>query len=208
MALAMRETLISVAIEKFGQKGFDGVGTREIAAAAGTNMSSIQYHFGGKEGLFEAAAAHIFSRVNEMIGQEAGALPLADASREEQLEAVVSFLVNAARMMLGQESASFGPFISRVQMQPTEHGMMVMRRSMQSFMEGYLAQIRLLKPELEEQEVRATAFLLFGLTTSLTHSRAALRILLERDELGEADGELMLQRIAAIVRAALSGGEA
>lgn len=34
----MREELICIAITKFGARGFDAVGTREIAEAAGTTM--------------------------------------------------------------------------------------------------------------------------------------------------------------------------
>jgi len=43
----------------------DGGKFVEIAAAAGTAMSSITYHYGGKEGLYLAAADHISSRMAE-----------------------------------------------------------------------------------------------------------------------------------------------
>ena len=55
----MRERLIQVAIQRFGELGFDGASTRDIAAAADTTMSNITYHFGGKEGLYHAAAEAI-----------------------------------------------------------------------------------------------------------------------------------------------------
>ena len=35
----------------FGEKGFAATSIREIAALAGSNIASISYHFGGKEGL-------------------------------------------------------------------------------------------------------------------------------------------------------------
>ncbi len=38
----------------FAEQGFDAVSTREIARAAGVNLSAITYHFGGKERLYEA----------------------------------------------------------------------------------------------------------------------------------------------------------
>ena len=55
----IRERLLSVAIERFGESGFEGASTRDIAQAADTAMSSITYHFGGKEGLYLACADFI-----------------------------------------------------------------------------------------------------------------------------------------------------
>src|SRR3546814_10523816 len=49
----------------FGRKGLDGASTRGIAKAAGTAMSSITYHYGGKEGLYLAAADYIVSQMDD-----------------------------------------------------------------------------------------------------------------------------------------------
>lgn len=200
----MRETLITVAIEKFGQKGFEGVGTREIAAAAGTAMSSIRYHFGGKEGLYEAAANHILTRANELIVGDEPPLPRPDLSRAGQVDCLVGFLLRAARVMLSEESAAFALFMARLQQSCGTGNMAMLRRNMLPMMEGYLAQMRLLKPGLSEAELRATAFFLFSLTVSLRHSRAALGILLDRDELTQEDAELLLGRLEAIARGILA----
>ena len=54
-----REAIIEAAMRGFGEKGFAATGIREIAALAGTNVASISYHFGGKEGLRAACAEHI-----------------------------------------------------------------------------------------------------------------------------------------------------
>ena len=60
----MRERLISVAIQQFGEHGFAGASTRDIAAAADTTMSNITYHFGGKDGLITAIAEHRSAALN------------------------------------------------------------------------------------------------------------------------------------------------
>jgi AcrR family transcriptional regulator len=44
----------------FAERGFDGVGTRDIALTAGVTQAAIFRHFGTKEGLFEAAVAEPF----------------------------------------------------------------------------------------------------------------------------------------------------
>jgi TetR/AcrR family transcriptional regulator len=47
-----RVKLIEVATPLFAEKGFNGVSVREVARAAGVNLSMISYYFGGKEGLY------------------------------------------------------------------------------------------------------------------------------------------------------------
>ncbi len=56
-----RERLLEAAILCFAEKGFDGAGIREIARRARANSALVQYHFGGKTGLYAAALRHIFS---------------------------------------------------------------------------------------------------------------------------------------------------
>ncbi|RZI98865.1 MAG: TetR/AcrR family transcriptional regulator [Rubrivivax sp.] len=51
-AVPARERLLSEAMRLFGERGVDGVTTREICAAAGVNPGAIHYHFGDKDGLY------------------------------------------------------------------------------------------------------------------------------------------------------------
>jgi AcrR family transcriptional regulator len=64
-----RIALVHAGLKLFGSKGFDGTSTRDIAALANANIGSIAYHFGGKEGLREACAAHIVDTVRNIAGQ-------------------------------------------------------------------------------------------------------------------------------------------
>jgi TetR/AcrR family transcriptional regulator, regulator of cefoperazone and chloramphenicol sensitivity len=54
-----RLRIIEAAIERFGELGFDGASTRDIAAHAGVNAPALQYYFESKEGLYRACAEHI-----------------------------------------------------------------------------------------------------------------------------------------------------
>jgi AcrR family transcriptional regulator len=47
-----RDSLIKAAIDVFSAKGFEGGSVREITHAAKANQAAINYHFGGKEGLY------------------------------------------------------------------------------------------------------------------------------------------------------------
>jgi AcrR family transcriptional regulator len=50
--------LLKAALQLFGERGFDAVGIRELATAAGVNIAAINYHFGTKEQLRLEALRH------------------------------------------------------------------------------------------------------------------------------------------------------
>ncbi len=52
---ATKQALIDASGELFARNGYAAVTTREIAKSACENIGSIHYHFGGKEGLLDAA---------------------------------------------------------------------------------------------------------------------------------------------------------
>lgn len=115
--------LLDVAIEHFGRLGLDGASTRAIARDAGTPMSSITYHFGGKEGLYLAAAEHIAQRMREWIGPallHAEALCGADGSVADARTAIHAMVEGIGNVMLLEKTASISRFIVREQADPTE----------------------------------------------------------------------------------------
>jgi len=56
-----QKNIISIAVPLFAMKGLNGVSVRELASAAGVNISMISYYFGGKEGLYSAVLAEQFA---------------------------------------------------------------------------------------------------------------------------------------------------
>lgn len=57
---ATKEAILIAARRLFTERGYQGVGVRDIAAAAGVNLSLVNRYFGSKEGLFEAAVPAAF----------------------------------------------------------------------------------------------------------------------------------------------------
>ncbi len=199
----MRERLIETAIEKFGKHGLDGASTRDIAAASGTAMSSITYHFGSKEGLYKAAAEHIFSHLQIMMADPPLPVPGDNASDEDRIELICAMLGRAATFMLHDGSAAFALFISREQQAPSPAVLEIMRSHMKKTMSQLARQIGLLRPDLDETEVRATALFIFGMAVTLRHSRTALHLLMEVDTIDDALKERLLARLDRIVRTVL-----
>jgi AcrR family transcriptional regulator len=65
-------TLLEAAKKVLSQKGYSGLSTRDVAAAAGVPLSQIHYHFGSKQGLvlalFEYLNAQLLDRQNALFG--------------------------------------------------------------------------------------------------------------------------------------------
>ncbi|MBK1878099.1 TetR family transcriptional regulator [Pelagicoccus mobilis] len=75
--------LIEAAEREFADRGFHGASVRDITTRAGTNVASINYHFGSKEELFLAMIRHRIEPINqerfellEAALQEANGTPL------------------------------------------------------------------------------------------------------------------------------------
>ena len=122
-ASSIDNRLLETAIDQFGRNGLEGASTRAIAAAAGTTMSSITYHYGSKQGLYLAAARHIADQMGERM---APALAESEArSRDGEgpdaaLSAILAIIDRFVEMMVHPESAAWARFIVREQMEPTE----------------------------------------------------------------------------------------
>lgn len=64
---APTKTRILEAAEKvFATKGFEGASTREIAAKAGVNISSLHYHWESKETLYFAVLRNVYNQLIEI----------------------------------------------------------------------------------------------------------------------------------------------
>lgn len=64
---ATREKLVIEAIRLFGQNGYKATNTRALAEAAKCNLGLITFHFGGKQGLYEAAIKRVKDRLMELL---------------------------------------------------------------------------------------------------------------------------------------------
>jgi AcrR family transcriptional regulator len=60
-AAATREAILDSAIRNFARAGYDGVGVREIAGAAGVTAMLVNRYFGSKEQLFAEAVETSFA---------------------------------------------------------------------------------------------------------------------------------------------------
>ncbi|MEN8163194.1 MAG: TetR/AcrR family transcriptional regulator [Acidobacteriota bacterium] len=66
---ATREKLLNAALRLFGERGYDGVTTHDIAREAGVSQGLIRFHFGSKGGLREAVDERLFKVPYEALDE-------------------------------------------------------------------------------------------------------------------------------------------
>ena len=115
-----RQRLLEVALREFGRVGFTAATTRAIAQAAGATLPSLQYYFGGKEGLYRACAEEIATRFVAMTQDAAdGAAQALQAGGGDLRDQLKRTMAAVARAMTGADSAGlWGAFVSRELLEP------------------------------------------------------------------------------------------
>ncbi len=201
----MRERLISVAIRQFGERGFDGASTRDIAAEADTTMSNITYHFGGKEGLYRAAAETIVMRfaavTADLFKDQPGGEAEPDTAR--RIEIVILVLHTIGAFMLSDEAAPLARFVAREQQNPASIMSEYFEREIKPRVEMLEEHVLHLRPDLSVQDVKATVFYLLSMAISLRSSRLSLCMFMEVPNIDEPLGERLLDRLDQTIREVL-----
>ncbi len=120
---ATRQSLIEAALDGFGLKGFEGTSTRTIAQAANTNIASIAYHFGGKDGLRRACAEFVVATIRsvaEMAFRQEDEAAFAQLDRVAARERLEAGIEGMARFILTNPRANLVVrFMLREMMHPS-----------------------------------------------------------------------------------------
>ena len=112
-----RTQIIQAALRRFGEDGYDGASTRQIAQDAGVNPPALQYYFSGKEGLYRACAEAIvegfFAAMQDVYARADAVAPgdprAAASALCDIIDAAADFLFETA------EVEGWARFLARVQ---------------------------------------------------------------------------------------------
>ncbi|WP_367651563.1 CerR family C-terminal domain-containing protein [Cupriavidus basilensis] len=120
-----RLRIVEAALRLFGERGFEGASTRDIAKEAGVNAPALQYYFDNKEGVYIACVEHFVARVWESLAAPVSAaqatLANPDADDSDLIDAYlglqgcfVSFLSDSPeardwQLFMARERAGLGP---------------------------------------------------------------------------------------------------
>jgi AcrR family transcriptional regulator len=159
-----RQRLIEAALLVFAEKGFDGVGIREIAVRAKANSAMVQYHFEGKEGLYVQVISYIMERITCTMKEMPSPPESGDPDcRQKAIEWISShirvMLYGAAErcwieqfrsLELGQAAQSL---LNRETLAPRDSVVDLLTNAIRPLFNSLTACIHLLRPDLEEEEL-------------------------------------------------------
>ena len=205
-----RERLMKAAVDIFGKHGYDGASTRAIVDAAGANIQAIPYYFGGKEGLYLAAATYLGGEIGRHTAEprERALRRLSDAGdggvpleRDEAAGLLRDITMSMLRLLLSPDMASGSQFVLREQMTPT--------RAFDNLFESIIGPLNLLYSQLVavmlgEQDplsplVRMRAFSFLGGLFVFRFGRATLLKVMNLDDLGDREMVMVAKTVDAMV---------
>lgn len=131
-----RQTLLENATTLFARHGIGAVSLRRVIDASGTNLNSIHYHFGSREGLVEAVVADAYDALNrerfERFDRLSESAPSLEEGLREVIEAAYAPLFEQA--LSGKESDRNGLLvIGQLRLDPSEAARRVLHRHGEDF---------------------------------------------------------------------------
>ncbi len=196
-----RARIVTAALRLFGERGFEGASTREIAANAGVNAPALQYYFDNKEGVYIACVEHIVSRVWEYMSEVVanGERVVAENGDDEALiEAYCAIQARLADFMFtARDAEDWRLFMARQQAGegPVAGFDIVCQRIKRRF-SGITSTIigRLLGRPADDDETLIRAAALSGQLSVFQLSRRSVLTLLNWDSI-DAERLILLKRV-------------
>ncbi|WP_300666945.1 TetR/AcrR family transcriptional regulator [Desulfoluna sp.] len=136
-----RQAILDAAGELFARKGLGGTGIREIVKEAGTSLSSVNYHFTNKEGLYLACLRHIMDEKLDLPGLF-GILDSGTYSTLQQVSDAMGYMMHRCLRAL------LGPGV------PGWYGTLMVRSRMELHPKSSRALMRLEEPQKLRHFVR------------------------------------------------------
>ena len=197
-----RADLIAAGLHLFGHDGFAATSTRALAARAGTNVASIAYHFGGKDGLRMACAEEVLRRITAVAGApaEPPQMPPDEALGwlDGMLRALVGFLTQApqAADIVGfmlREMAEDGPALAQIY----ERFFLHKHREICQLIAMATGR------DAESEDTRLLAFSLLGQAVYFRIGQPVICRRMAWPQYGQAEGRAIADRLAANLHAIL-----
>ncbi len=147
--------LLDTAERLFGERGYDGVGMRELAAQAKANLGAATYHFGSKKALYIETFMRRFRPINAQRMQllEAAQAEVKTQGRPLTVEKVIDCLARPP-YVLGLEHPNFNALLARNLLTPPAFLHIALHRELGPNVEAFIAVLRRLLRDVPEDLIR------------------------------------------------------
>lgn len=189
-----RKVLLEVGARLFGTTGFHGVSMRQLVSEAGVNLSTVNYHFGSKAGLYRAIIETIIAVQPELFPAEDTVLArLEDAGDDpvKQAGCVKWYVGRMVRGLIGNPAHVWPAFIiSRELAQPSEEFAFLLDEFFNPSFHSLRALVSgVLPKDTEPEEVVITVHGIIGMLVKFLEGRDLITQRLGWDGYGPAEVE-------------------
>ncbi len=196
-----QKRLLLAAQEEFAERGFDGATIRDICRKAGANVASINYYFGGKDGLYIEAVKSAHSctfPIGAFQSQPAGT---------PAVEKLRRFIGEMVARMHEPISPTAMKLIMREMADPGKAGHIVVKEFIQPAAFTLRDILQELLPAVDEPHRMAVGFSIIGQILFYRQNRPIAELIFGKDAFESIGIELVSDHVICFTLAALGLGE-
>ena len=121
-----RSQLLEAGLKLFSIYGFESVSTRQLTKESSTNIAAINYHFGGKEGLYQAVLKQVAEDTEPYFGPGLDkvheSISAAADDRQKLVPVITGLMTNLFRVFLQDDFMRWrAPLVMREYANPSEN---------------------------------------------------------------------------------------
>jgi len=208
-ARATRDRILDAAEALFAERGFAATSLRQVTARARVNLAAVNYHFGSKEELFQAA---VLRRIEPVNRRRIELLEQAEARHDPpQLEAVVRAFIEPVLEVRGDhgEPGPLPRLLARILGEPGGWAQRILPAAIGAVAARFLEALGKIFPRARREDLAWGTMLTAGAMAQYVLAGGILRALAEdgRAEADAASASDRLVRFAAAGLRALGGEE-
>ncbi len=178
MNLPISDKILDAAISVFAQNGFEGARTRDIAALAKVNISTLHYHFKSKDGIYGSVINKIYDQSNKFMMpvmiEQRKIIENSD-NKKELIEAVKTMSLTFVDTILNPENKRFSKIIAFEQIDQSKHFKSLFESVMKRVCEPFtLATAKIMKKKPDSIEAILLTHSLHSVLTSFQCNKSSL----------------------------------
>ncbi len=184
-----REKILMIALDMFGEYGFNGVSTRDISKKANVNISAINYYFNSKEGLYLEVIKYIADLIKTKFQ---GCIDIINSCKDKSIDEKLaisifsSLLDNISDTVLKNDMPSVSMILIREIMKPNIGTEIIYNDLVLPFHNTLLKVIKvIIGNDFSEKEITIIIHTILGQIMGFSANKAMITRMLNADKIDD-----------------------
>ena len=166
-----QKCIMEAAVQLFAENGFSSASVRAIADTAGVNVAALNYHYGSKANLFEAAFEHCAAPINAQRIRQLDALEAEPDS--PSVEMIVRAFVDVG--ITEQGDAAWSQLIARIFVEPKTKSTPLLEQVFGPIVKRFVGALQKTLPEIDAADLEWRFHFVIGSMLQLIRADCPLR---------------------------------